>query len=400
MNIIPFRKALNNNYTLVDFDSRNTGYYNLNNVNLTGRNIYYPNCLLYTNNSLVSPYDEKVMSLNKESFYDNNIYKLEEIIFKNIETDPIFFFIYNVDNYYHFLYDTLPILIHYFKLKKIYPKLKLLVNTSHPSKTELPLFVKQAFELLEISYIYPRENTLYQTMFIGSSLTHGSKSNDPPSNLCYSIWNKMSPDIYYSTPKKIYISRRSHLSKHPENIGTNYTQRRKCINEDSLVDLLKSYGFVEIFCEDLSMSSKIHHFENATHIAGFIGGGMANCIFSNPNTRVLCFETPTFLDVNSRFAYSMNHTNVSYIKSCRHVNSRSKFTLFTRVTYKGMTGEIESYSNGIYTIKLSNNDVAGFSQDFNMNTIDVKEEELNPLDNGLNSPFECDLENILPYLVE
>jgi hypothetical protein len=237
-------------------------------------------------------------------------------------------------------------------------------------------------------------------MFIGSSLTHGSKSNDPPSNLCYSIWNKMSPDIYYSTPKKIYISRRSHLSKHPENIGTNYTQRRKCINEDSLVDLLKSHGFVEIFCEDLSMSSKIHQFENASHIAGFIGGGMANCIFSNPNTRVLCFETPTFLDVNSRFAYSMNHTNVSYIKSCRHVNSRSKFTLFTRVKYKGMTGEIESYSSGIYTIKLSNNDVAGFSQDFNMNTIDVREEELEPLDNGLNSPFECDLEKVLPYLVE
>ena len=74
MIIIPFRKFLNNNFTLIDFDSRNTGYYRLNNVVLTGRNIHYPNCLLYTYKELISPYDEKVMSLNKESFYDNNEY--------------------------------------------------------------------------------------------------------------------------------------------------------------------------------------------------------------------------------------------------------------------------------------------------------------------------------------
>ena len=400
MNIIPFRKALNNNYTLLDFDSRNTGYYKLNNVSLTGRNTYYPNCLLYTDKILISPYDEKVMSLNKESFYDNNIFELDEICFTQYEVNPVFFFIYNVDNYYHFLYDTLPILLHYFELKEMYPNLILLVNTSHSTKSDLPLFVKQAFELLDISYMYPKENTLYQTMFIGSSLTHGSKSNEPPSNLCYSIWNRMSPDIYYSTPKKIYISRRSHLSKHPENIGTNYTQRRKCMNEDALVELLKSHGFIEIFCEDLSMSSKIHLFENATHIAGFIGGGMANCIFSKPETKVLCFETPTFLDVNARFIYSMNHTNVSYIQSCKHIDSGGKYTLYTRVKYNGNTGEIENYKDGIYTVKMSSNDVAGFSQDFIMNTIDVKEEDLEPLDKGLNSPFICDLEKVSPYLLE
>jgi hypothetical protein len=34
-----------------------------------------------------------------------------------------------------------------------------------------------------------------------------------------------------------------------------------------------------------------------------------------------------------------------------------------------------------------------------MNTIEAKEGELEALDNGLNSPFECDLEKIKPYLV-
>ena len=400
MNITPFRKALNSNYTLVDFDNRNTGYYKFSNVFITGRNPHYPNCLLYTQQKLINPYDEKVMSLNKDSFYDNDTFELNEIYFNHIETVPVYFFIYNVDNYYHFLYDTLPILYQYLELKKTYQNLKLIINTSHTTKSDLPLFVKQTFELLNISYIFPKKYTIYQTMFVGSSLTHGSKSNISPSTLCYTIWNKMLPDIFYSTPSKIYISRRSHLSKHPENIGTNYTQRRKCMNEDNLVELLKKYGYVEIFCEDLSMASKIRHFEQATHIAGFIGGGMANCLFSRPSTKVLCFETPTFLDINSRFQYSMNNTNVSYIKCCELIPSGGKYTLYTRVKYKDFTGEIESYKDGTYTIKLSNNDIAGFSQDFKLDIIEATEDELTPLDNGLNSPFVCDLENILPYLIE
>jgi len=398
MNILPFRKFLNNNYTLLDFDERNTGYYTLNNVALTGRNIHYPNCLLYINNKLLSPYDERVMSLNKDSFYDNNTYVVNELTFNNIESNPVFFFIYNVDNYYHFLYDTLPILIHYYEIKKIHPNLQLLINTSHISKNDLPKFVKESFELLDIKLTFPKENTLYETMYLGSSLTHGSKSNEIPSKLCYDVWNKMVPDLYFSTPKKIYISRRSHLSKHPENIGTNYTQRRKCMNEYLLVNMLSKEGYIEIFAEDLSMASKIHHFENATHIAGFIGGGMANCIFSNSSTKVLCFVTPDFLNINKRFKFSMNHTNVSYIDCCKHMPHNGKYSLYTRVKYNGLTGEIEEYNNGIYKVKMSANDVAGFSKDFKMDIIEVSEKELEPIDNGLNSPFECDLEKIQEYI--
>lgn len=400
MKITPFRKFLNNNYKLVDFDNRNSGYYKLKNVKLVGRNIHYPNCLCYTKTELFSPYDEKVMSLNKELFYDNDYEINEENKFNHVETDEVFFFIYNIDNYFHFIYDSLPILYHYISLRKIYPNLKLIMNTSHPNKKDFPNFVKETFELLNIHYEKPSDLTLYQTMFIGSSFTHGNRSNDPPSLLCNTVWSSLKPDIFYSTPKKIYISRRSHLSKHPENIGTNYTQRRKCINEDDLVSLLTKNGYTEIFCEDLSMSAKIHLFENATHIAGFIGGGMANCLFSYHRTKVLCFVTPTFLDVNTRFKYTMDHTNVSYINCCELEKSGGKYTLYTRVKYKEKIGEIESYSNGIYTLKVSNNDIAGFSQDFKMDIMNAKEDELIPLDKGLNSPYLCDLEKILPYLTE
>lgn len=400
MKILPIRSNTKN-YTSINDVERKSGYNHLQNVFLVGRNMHYPNCLLFTKEELYSPYDEKVMSLNKESFYDNDYYAVNELEFSRLEPRIVFFFIYNVDNYYHFLYDTLPIMYHYKMLEKQYPDIQLLINTSHSSKYELPLFVKECLELLNIkNIIFPSNKTIYQNMIVGSSLTHGGKSNDMPSSLCYDIWNSMIPSKTIDTPKKIYISRRSHLSKHPENIGTNYTQRRKCMNEDTLVDLLETEGYVEVFCEDLSMSEKIKYFENATHVAGFIGGGMANCIFSKPSTKVLCLVTPTFLDVNKRFAFSMDHTNVSYIDCCKHIPSGGKYTLYTRVKYNNSIGEIEEYNNNIYKVKMSNNDVAGFSQDFHMKHIDVEESLLEAIDKGLNSPFVCDLEKVLQYLLE
>ena len=48
----------------------------LNDVVLTGRNIHYPNCLLKEQSAdyLINPYDERVMSLMKNCFYDNDVW--------------------------------------------------------------------------------------------------------------------------------------------------------------------------------------------------------------------------------------------------------------------------------------------------------------------------------------
>ena len=100
-----------------DETQRCIGYYKMNNVSLNGRNTYYPNVLLYQTEceTLMSPYNEMVMSLGKKSFYgddydveqNDSINEIVEIV------DPVFFFIYNFDNYYNFLYDTLPYLFNY-----------------------------------------------------------------------------------------------------------------------------------------------------------------------------------------------------------------------------------------------------------------------------------------------
>lgn len=57
-----------------DKTERSIGYYKMNNISLNGRNTYYPNVLLYQSEyeTLISPYNEMVMSLGKKSFYGDD----------------------------------------------------------------------------------------------------------------------------------------------------------------------------------------------------------------------------------------------------------------------------------------------------------------------------------------
>ena len=97
-----------------------------------------------------------------------------------------------------------------------------------------------------------------------------------------------------------------------KNIGTDYTIQRKCVNEDSVVDLFKKNGFVEVFAEDLSMSEKVSTFANADVVAGPIGGGMANLLFSNKDTKVISINSPEFFPTNERLKNAMLHTDIIF----------------------------------------------------------------------------------------
>lgn len=367
------------------------------NVQLTGRNIYYPNCLLYTENKLINPYDERVMSLKKDSFYDGNLWDVPSLTYTKTKENPVFFFIYNVDNYYHFLYDSMPILNSYFELKKSLPNLELLLQTSHPSKEKLPPFVLQFLESLGIEqFEYAKNNILYTSVYVSSSYTHGGKSNDPPSSLSYAIWSYPKALHEYLLPKRFYISRRSWIHGKTDNIGTNYTTRRKCMNEDDIVLLLKKYGIEEIFTELLTTDEKIALFKNAELVVGIIGGGMCNLLFAPESTKSLCIVTPHFLTINQRFQYSMNHTNILYSHTGELYPYEGLFPLYSRVKIKtsGKIGEVEEYKENQVRLTLSSNDVAGFSQDFPMESIWISQEDCEAVDSGLNSPFQIQVDQL------
>ena len=289
----------------------------------TGVSKHYPQPLIYSHqtNKLHLPTKEMFMSLGRGTIYEDTMeYKIvHPLQFENFCSVPVFYFVYNVANYYHFIYDTLPYLYTYFNEKEIHPDLKLLMSPPE-GKDDLYPFVWECLELLGIrkrDVVFLNPETIYNTVVVGSSLTHNGLSNTPPHSGVFDIINRMKGD--YQGPEKIYISRRTWLHNNFDNIGTNYTERRRCINEDEVAELFKSHGYDEVFCENMTMKEKIGMFNSAKYVAGPIGGGMCNVIFSPPETKVISINSPLFFDINTRFEYSMMHTQLHHFNDTEFV---------------------------------------------------------------------------------
>jgi len=379
----------------------------------------YPNVLIRSHDIFINPVRDKFMSLGRYSIYEDSKYfpkYINPITDKNdpicarIVENPVFYFIYNFSNYYHFIYDSVPILYHYLKYLKPLGVLLLVA----PFKYK---FIKETFQLLNIKesdIVYHVPGTIYKSMYIGNSLTHeGLSEKEPMQEIRYVYDIMISNALDHIDPSnnahinpKIYISRRTWIHNDLSNIGTNYTTRRKLMNEDNLVETLVSFGFEEVFCENMSMVEKIKLFNRSDVIVGAIGGGMCNLVFSKKDTKVLCIVSPTFLEVNNRFVYSMNHTMITYIHDVTLVpglcNVRIK-TIGTEIEGE-IVGPVDN-DNNKYIINAGSNDTTGWSQDQEYNKMILHRSEFITLDNGLNSPWLLninslvkELDNLMPNL--
>jgi capsular polysaccharide biosynthesis protein len=95
------------------------------------------------------------------------------------------------------------------------------------------------------------------------------------------------------------------------------------MNEDDVVELLQTYGFEEIFCEDLSMAGKIGLFRNAEFVVGPIGGGLANILFCKPETNVISINSPEFFPINERLKHALNHTKIDMFNDTEFVDRKT-----------------------------------------------------------------------------
>jgi hypothetical protein len=400
MNIISFKDFhIYKNVFLTDENGREINLYKFVNCSITGLNLYYPNVLIKSENTLILPTLERTMSLKSGTIYEkyNMKFDYSEKDHKNICNIPLFFFIYNSDNYFHFLYDSLPYLISYLHLKNSIPKLKLLMQYPNEQKQCFYPFIHEFLEILNIAkedIIVVDENTLYSEIYISTSYTHDIDSNLYPRKEIYEFYQNMVSlvkDKYNTcmiTPQKIYVSRRTWLHNDFSNIGTNYTTRRRLVNEDELVEKLNCEGFIEIFTEKLSSFEKILYFANATHVVGAIGGGISNVLFSPKTTKLEAIVSPTFLDVNGRFKHSLDCVDVNYNFNTEHVE-KTEFKTYMRVKTKDecIVGEIEKIYDNKLLVSYTDGSNTGWNSQNEYKQIELNMEEVEKLDNGLNSPW-------------
>lgn len=351
------------------------------NVTLTGKTLEYPNVLLYTEYQLIQPVHEMTMSTQTTTEIQEYEPKISELIC--MKKGKYFFFIYNTENYFHFLYDSLPIVLEFLKLRR---EAKLLMS---PQSLKFP-FVYDCLQLLGITIDdieYASYGVQYESVAVVNSYTHDGQSNDPPHHDIWKLYNRMKSAAFQTpieTPKKFYVSRRSWIHGDTSNMGTNYTTRRKIMVENEFVEKLKSKGYEEVFCEKLSMAEKIQYFANATYIVGAIGGGMCNLVFSSPACKVVSINSPEFDSINARFLYTMTHTNLTQFKDTQVASP-----LYRRVRTGDNIGEVIAVKEENLQIALGN----GITWKDGITWVD--ESNVVYLDNGLNSPWHFDVKKCI-----
>jgi hypothetical protein len=390
-----------------DENGREISCYRLNNVITIKESIFYPSIKLFSENDsqVYLPIDEEVMSL-KALNVDLNVNSISSPTYSSIYSDPLFFFIYNTDNYYHFVYDTLPYLITFFHLRKSFPNLKLLVSSPNFQRNKPYPFFYEFLEILGIfedDLIFIAESTKYSSVFISDSYTHSGKSSYPPRKEIYQLFSEIlnKARSYESNEKfneKIYISRRSWLHGNTSNIGTNYTQKRKLEIESSLVNFLESKGFIETFTENLSVIEKVNLFSRAKLIIGPSGGGLCNVLFSDKNARLLAINSPGFMSINKRFIYSFANVETSFFDDTYHLEN-TKFKKYMRVhsPKNNIVGEVEDYKDNMIKISYTQNVLAGWNAELILRSRWINESECIPLDDGLNSSWTFDLEKFIDF---
>ena len=388
-----------------DTNKREISIYKASNLIAIGETLYYPNVLFceITGTRIIKPIKETTMSL--KTLNDEQSVNLSEIRYSKEINTPMFFFVYNTDNYYHFIYDTLPYLISYIELKKTIPDIKLLMNYPNQNKDNHYAFVVEFLELIGISLDnieLINSNTCYKELYFSTSYTHDFNSNLPPRNEIYDLYANIvktvkSQSENIDTPKKIYVSRRSWIHGNLSNIGTNYTSRRKLVNEDDLVGILTNMGYIEVFTETMSTSEKILLFANAEKVIGAIGGGLCNVLFSPNETDLIALVSPCFLEINDRFKYSFKNVNTLYFNETRHVET-NEFKKYMRVKFDNFVGEIIDIIGDEVTIAYSESKITGWNSDVIYNTKTIKISDCIKLDDGLNSSWEVNLTNLKNYL--
>ena len=163
MNIDTFNQfQVYKNVFSIDENGREINTYKFDHCSVTGHNLYYPNVLLKTNDKLVLPLLERTMSLKSGTIYEKMDMKYEpiehDILSRQFCNNPVFFFIYNTDNYFHFLYDTLPYLISYMQLKHEIPELKLLMQYPNEQRAEFYPFVLEFLEILRFGLSFGKSS--------------------------------------------------------------------------------------------------------------------------------------------------------------------------------------------------------------------------------------------------
>lgn len=195
-------------------------------------------------------------------------------------------------NYGHWLVDDLPRLAAIEKLNL--GNLTTLFSSYNNRIDEIRQFGFQLFpeaspKALNLNKVYAAQDLFYVT-----PVSYHPKILSPSG---MKFVQSAIPKIISKTGDKIFVNRRRKA------FG-----QRILLNENEILEHLRSHGFEEVFPEDFNVIEQANIFRAATHVIGIMGAAMANTIFCKESTRVLYLAPNGWIEPFFWNISCVNHT--------------------------------------------------------------------------------------------
>lgn len=197
--------------------------------------------------------------------------------------------------FYHWVFEVLPRLHLAEKAGYLISggKTKVYVEVACP-------FQKESLELLGITpdqMVNAHEYAAVRT----PQLIVPSISETPTVWACHFLREKFFPKLSRRPPLRLYVSRSD-------------ASRRRILNEDEVVALLKKYGFEKVELSSRSFKDQAELFHAAEAVVGPHGAGLSHLVFCQPNTPVLEIFSPAYF--NPCYWHVCNRVGLAYHYLC------------------------------------------------------------------------------------
>jgi capsular polysaccharide biosynthesis protein len=129
---------------------------------------------------------------------------------------------------------------------------------------------------------------------------HGAPGNIPPWAIEFLRERFLRSSSLPRWGKRIYVSR-------------SKASGRKIANEEEILPILASRGFVRSELEEMSLSAQIELFSEAEAVIAPHGAGLTNLVWCAPRTRVLEIFSPLYVNLCYWAIASVTHADYYYL---------------------------------------------------------------------------------------
>jgi capsular polysaccharide biosynthesis protein len=274
-------------------------------ANLVTKSIKYgfvcPNGLVF--NKFLNVVPESILLEAKKNNIPNRKYMLGEFFHKKIKfakgnTPYIIAFSTWSINYFHWFTDTLTrlLLLNDDEVKKSVIVIPTNFNTP-VFKESLSILGFNLIKTIELDEVWFAKDIIVPPYTAATGYFHPQMIK----SLSLKFRDFKVDDLGF--PKRIYISRKK-------------ADKRKILNEDSLLPLLENEGFASVCFEDFSLHEQIAIMRNCTHLISIHGAGLTNMLFMPKGANVLEIRKTGEKDLNCYFLMaSALDLNYYYLQS-------------------------------------------------------------------------------------